>query len=267
LALDPIDSDALSFLLQVERFYAILIESRRAGLGAAEGSGLGGKLVYVGEIDAGGRALMVAGNISGAASLAATADPSVQKQAVRDGVADFLVTSLSEALRIVKNQIRKHEPVAVCVATAPEALVAEMLERGVAPDLLRPADEFSQHSPIDSHEAWQISSSELDRNSTLLTWRVAAAPALWLPKLDAIALECMGQENWAARRWLRLSPRYLGRLARGIRLLVCTREIADGFIEHARGKVESGEIGVAVEIQVSGRCMSEQFQFSPRSIL
>ena len=66
-----------------------------------------------------GRALVVAANIAGAATLAATADRAAQKQALRDGVADFLVTSLDEALRILKNQLRKRETVAVCVALRP----------------------------------------------------------------------------------------------------------------------------------------------------
>ena len=63
-----------------------------------------------------GRALLLAGNIAGAASLAVTADAAAQKQSIRDGVADFLVNSLDEALRILKNEVRKREPVAVCVA-------------------------------------------------------------------------------------------------------------------------------------------------------
>ncbi len=49
------------------------------------------------------------------------------------------MTSLDEALRILKNEIRKRETVAVCVAAAPETVEREMLERGVLPDLLPPA--------------------------------------------------------------------------------------------------------------------------------
>ena len=58
---------------------------------------LGGKLLYAGELDAEARALLVAANIAGAASLAASADAAARKQAMRDGVVDFLVTSLDEA--------------------------------------------------------------------------------------------------------------------------------------------------------------------------
>jgi hypothetical protein len=263
LALDPIDPAALGFILQVERNYASLIAADGAEPSEESESSLGGKLLYAGELDAVGRALLVAGNIAGAASLAATADEAAQKQAIKDGATDFLVTSLSEALRILKNQIRKREPAAVCISSAPGAVESEMLERGVLPDLLRPADEFSAHSPFITQGARQISPPILGNDSVLLTWRVASAPALWLPKLDAIARDCLHPDDHATRRWLRLAPRYLGRMAQGIRLLVCTREFAAGFIEQTGAQVERGEIAVQVEIQARGEGIYDQHWLSP----
>jgi urocanate hydratase len=263
LALDPIEPAALEFILQVERQYASLIAAGGSEFNANSEPGLGGNLLYAGELDAAGRALLVAGNIAGAASLAASADPAAQKQAIRDGAADFLVTSLSEALRILKNQIRKRETVAVCIASAPETIEQEMLERGVLPDLLRPADEFPTYSAFVSQGARQLSPMTVEKNSILLTWRVASAPALWLPKLDAIAIDCLHPDAWAARRWLRLAPRYLGRMAQGVHLLFCNREFTADFIERARVQVERGEIAVPVEIHVSGEGMSEEHLLSP----
>ena len=90
---------------------------------------------------------MVAGNIAGAAIAGSDCgDQTRQKQAIRDGVVDFLVTSLDEALRILKNEIRKGETVAVCVGAAPKTVEQEMLERGVAPDLLRPDTMHAERS-------------------------------------------------------------------------------------------------------------------------
>jgi hypothetical protein len=86
----------------------------------------------------------------------------------------------------------------------------------------------------------------------LLVWRVASSPALWLPKLDAFALDCLPSEAGSARRWLQLAPRYLGRLAQGERLLRCNRKFAAEFIAQARRLVESGEIPVPVQITFSG---------------
>jgi len=246
LPLDPIPSDALEFILRVEERYAALMLS--AG-GCADGEpSLGGKLLYAGELDGQGRALLVAGNIAGAASLAASAGAAAQKQAIRDGVADFLVTSLDEALRILKNEIRKRETVAVCVGTAPEAVEGEMLERGVLPDLLPRAGRTVALG-----------------SQPVLSWRVDAAPAHWLPRLDAIALDCVGNiadaRSATARRWLRLAPRYLGRLAQGLRLLRCKPEFAQDFAVRVEDAVRRGEIAAAVEIALN---RDEQvFRFSP----
>jgi hypothetical protein len=274
LALDRNEPAALDFTLQVERLYAALIAAANSGPGLGTNSEpeLGGKFLYAGELDRQCRALLVAGNIAGAASLAVTADSAAQKQAIRDGVADFLVTSLDEALRILKNQIRKRETVAVCVALAPQAPEADfacrMLERGVLPDLLPPG--FSGTSRFSTFFGPGVRQIELvapEDSQTLLTWHVAAAPAIWLPKLDAIALDCLSPDSSpaasAARRWLRLAPRYLGRLAQGVRLLRCGESFAANFLERVREQVERAEIGVPVEIRLSGRGECEEYWLSP----
>ena len=259
MAVDPIQAEG--FALQVERFYAVLIRTAGAPGLASETwdpePSLGGKLLYAGQLDEEARALLVAANITGVASLAASADAAGRKQALRDGVVDFLVTSLDEALRILKNEIRKRETVAVCVALEPETVEQEMLERGVAPDLLRPG---AADSLVDQ---------------TLLCWRVASSPSIWLPKLDAIALDCLEEnmgapgldsETWdSARRWLRLAPRYLGRMAQGVRVLRCSESAAANFLERMREVVESGEIGVAVEIKLYAEWRAEQLNFMPPS--
>jgi hypothetical protein len=261
LALDP-----LEFIFAVERFYAGLIAAADSDSGREPS--LGGRLLYDGELDAEGRALLVAGNIAGAASLAATADAAAQKQAVRDGVADFLVTSLDEALRILKNEIRKRAAVAVCLALAPEAVAREMLERGVLPDLLR---QGAATGPVMAsflgQGARQIQHCVLQKSQALVTWRVAAAPAHWLPKLDAIALDCLSPESSpaaaAARRWLRLAPRYLGRLAQGVRVLSCEPGTAREFLARIRLAVDRGEIAVEVHVTVSENGETRMFRLSP----
>lgn len=240
----PIQAE--EFSLHVERFYAGLIsaaESRttvsRAGNPATDSGlepepSLGGQLLYAGELDAEARALTVAANIAGAATLTASADATGRKQAQRDGVVDFLVTSLDEALRILKNELRKRETVAVCVAAAPEIVEAEMRERGVVPDLVRPA---------------QLTAPE--QGHALLLWRVASAPALWLPKTDAIASDCLDSEAGKSCRWLRLAPRYLGRMAQGVRVLRCAPEIAKEFMACVQLAVQRREIEVQVFVRHS----------------
>jgi urocanate hydratase len=244
---------AIAFIAQVEASYTSLVESASADRDA----GLGGRLLYAGEIDRAVRALVVAANIAGATSLAATADRGVQKQAMRDGIVDFLVGSLDEALRILKNQLRKREPVAVCVALAPDAVEGEMRERGVLPDLVR--------DKADGLGGERGAKSSSDSTSSLVVWSVASAPARWLPKLDAIALDCLDPDAWRARRWLRLASRYLGRAAQALRLLRCDAEFAARFAERVRRQVECGEIAASVEMQIRDAAGStEELRIEPR---
>ncbi len=245
--------------MRVANAYASLIESPHAHLE----TGLGGKLFYVGEIDDAGRALLVAANVAGAATLATTADRAAQKQVLRDGVADFVVNNLDEALRILKNQLRKRETVATCVALPPSETEREMAGRGVAPDLLRLDVPIAPH-----HEALRFHESEetefdLGKIPAVVTWRVESALPKDLAKLDEIALACLDADDWKSRRWLRLSPRYLGRMARGLRLLDCNREFAACFIDRVRQSVEGGEIAFAFEILSYFRGVRDEFRHAP----
>jgi len=254
----------VAFACAVERCYAAL-----AAYAAAPENGepaLGGKLLFAGALDEASRALVVAGNVAGAATLAASADSVVPKQALHDGVIDFLVNSLDEALRILKNEVRKRETVAVCVALAPQRVEAEMKERGVAPDLLaggnsagRPAGEGSGFA----RKASVIHPIDVGNDEVLVIWNVAAAPLKWLPKLDLPALECVDREAWEARRWLRLAPRFLGRLARGVRVLRCEPNAAGDFVARVELAFLRREIGVPVEVEVLRRGMSERYRFAP----
>jgi hypothetical protein len=230
--------------------------------------GLGGKLLFVGELDDEGCRLVRAANIAGGASLSSTADVARQKQAIHDGVVDFLVTSLDEAVRILKNDIRKRQPVAVCVAAEPDSLAAEMAGRGIAPDLQRPSNPISPIRPDAAEDA------------VLVAWSVSSAPARWLPRLDELALECLDfecldfegldfgcldQDVAAARRWIRQAPRYLGGLGREFRLVCASRDFGSRFVERVRERSAAGEIGASGQIQVSFRGGCDRFNFGTES--
>jgi urocanate hydratase len=240
---------ALDFLIEVERLYTALIQSPNLHLAAGEEPSQGGQLLYVGELDARGRALVVGANIAGAASLAATADIARQKQSIREGIADFLVTSLDESLRILKNEIRKREAVAVCVAQGPEAVEQEMRERGVVPDLLGLGMAGCSRSGAE--------------DTAILTWSVATAPVRWMPRLDVMALDCLGRDEYAARRWLRLASRFAGRLSTGVQVLRCEPKAAEKFVARVESGVARAEIGVPVEIEMTLRGQRDRHRFAP----
>ena len=186
--------------------------------------GLGGRLLFAGELDLTGCRLIRASNIAGAASLAASADATVQRQAIREGVVDFLVTSLDEALRILKNEIRKRQPVAVCVAEAPEKIMLEMVERGVQPDLLAPS--IVEGAVFLERGAQRVEAEPEREGRKFLVLEIPAAWAQRIAGFDALLAESVAAADSANRRWLRLSPRYLGPVARRLRSLECDEETA-----------------------------------------
>ena len=217
--------------------------------------GLGGKLLFAGELDDQICHLVRAANIAGGASLSATADVAMQKQAIRDGVVDFLVTSLDEAVRILKNEIRKRQPVAVCLGAKPDFVAAEMAERGIVPDLYRPSNSTSP----------MANQPDPTEETVLVAWSVSSAPAQWLPRLDELALECLDHDAGAARRWIRQGPRYLGGLARGFRLVRGSRDFGSRFVERVRERSAAGEIGAPGQIQLSFGGGCEGFNFGTES--
>lgn len=187
-----------------------------------ERDGLGGKLLFAGEADEAGSRLMRAANIAGAASLTASADAALLRRAMREGAIDFVVNSLEEALRILKNEIRKQQPVAVGVSVAPERIVWEMAERGVQPDLLR-ADlaSWPESQAFAQREARTVTPVELADKSS---FHVVAIPEDWkqpAAAFDALLLECVPPDDEVNRRWVRLAPRYLPNACRRMRSLVC----------------------------------------------
>ena len=200
--------------------------------------GLGGRLLYAGELDPAGCRLVRAANIAGAASLAASADASVQRQAIHEGVVDFLVTSLDEALRILKNEIRKRQAVAVCVAEAPEKIMREMAERGVQPDLLAPsATQAAEESVFLAQGARRVEAEPQPERRKFLVLEI---PAVWTQRIatfDALLAESVAAADYVNRRWLRLSPRYLGAQTRRLRSLECDEETAATLIKRIEQSV------------------------------
>lgn len=218
---------------------------------------LGGRLLLYGALDDYGSACALAGNIAGTATLGVDADAEALKLAIRNGVCDFMVNSLDEALRILKNEIRKKQPVSVCLNQGFAEAIEEMATRGVQPDILAlAAGDSDANSPATAllldrgavalpHET----SMTLGREGA--TWSVEDFPALWLPKVDALAAEVCGDE--LRRRWLRLAPRYLGRRAHSLRYVEMTEREAETFAQAIRKSLDEGSIEAAVSLGFGGR--------------
>ncbi len=237
MPLNPLSTSAFAFIEQADAFYAALTHRKPH---------LGGHLLYAAELTEAARPAIVAANIAGAATLSVSADLPFAKQAMRDGIVDFLVNSLDEALRILKNEIRKREAVAVCVTAAPQAIEQEMRDRGVRPDLTLSGTEIELTSQAGAITLSHIAASAEER--VWLTWRPAQSAALWLPKLDALALAGLPPEAATTRRWLERAPRYLGRITRNLRVLHLTQQQADQLIAAFSHQLPIGTVSATIEI-------------------
>src|SRR5580765_5381504 len=110
------------------------------------GGDLKGKLVVSGGIGGMGGAQPLAATMNGGAFLGIDVDPERIKRRVKTGYCDVMVTSLDEALRILKNAVRKGEATSVGLAGNCADLIPELAKRGVVPDIL--TDQTSAHDPI-----------------------------------------------------------------------------------------------------------------------
>jgi len=113
------------------------------------GGDLSGKLIVSGGMGGMGGAQPLAATMTGAAFLGIDVDPERIKKRLKTGYCDFLVTTLDEALRILKNAVRKKENVSVGLVGNCADIIPELAERGVVPDIL--TDQTSAHDPLNGY--------------------------------------------------------------------------------------------------------------------
>ncbi|MGD0962756.1 MAG: urocanate hydratase [Candidatus Acidiferrales bacterium] len=107
---------------------------------------LKGKLIVSGGMGGMGGAQPLAATLNGAAFLGVDVDPEHIKRRVKTGYCDVMVNDLDEALRILKNAVRKREATSVGLVGNCAAIIPALARRGVVPDLL--TDQTSAHDPI-----------------------------------------------------------------------------------------------------------------------
>jgi urocanate hydratase len=113
------------------------------------GGDLSGKLIVSGGMGGMGGAQPLAATMTGAAFLGIDVDPERIKKRLKTGYCDFMVTTLDEALRILKNAVRKKENVSVGLFGNCADIIPELAERGVVPDIL--TDQTSAHDPLNGY--------------------------------------------------------------------------------------------------------------------
>jgi urocanate hydratase len=193
----------------------------------------GGALIIACGLSPQGAALALASNIAGAVCLSIENDPSTLKDALRSGSCDFIVNTLDEALRAMKNEARKHLPLSVGLQGDSTLILQELLERGVAPELFTDLTaNISRHEAVRAFKSFGAlivrfdptlplgDEESLDANSTLSTflhdrqWLLHSFPfdtQAALRAFDAHALTLIPEDDLLRRRWLQAAPRILQR--------------------------------------------------------
>lgn len=146
----------------------------------------------------------LAASIAGGATLLAMPDTAPAKAALRAGCCNFLVSSLDEAVRILKNEIRRKAAISVGLLASLSQVEAASIERGLQPDLLeRP--EMTLESRGARVVSWQ---QALRAGESPVTW---SAPGASASDLNAAVGRCIPAQDGERRRWLARAPAVLGR--------------------------------------------------------
>src|ERR1700739_2309239 len=215
-----------------------LIYARFAALTSISAD-LGGLLLLYAGLDPEGMAAAMASNVAGAASLGIERDGSRAKQALRSAVCDFVVNNLSEALRILKNEIRNHRAVSVVVTGEIEAIVSEMIARGVQPDILTfPVQQFIERGA-------RVLAKDGQDGLIPVKWEAGSEPLRWLPVLVEMAIASLKTADVRVR-WVRAAPRYLGRKFADKRYVRMTQAEMERFTSEIRRGMTTEDIPVEV---------------------
>lgn len=183
-----------------------------------------------------GAALSMAANLAGGVCLSLDEDASRVREVVRSGVADFVVITLDEAIRAMKNELRQHRPLSVVLHAPIPPVLEEIVERGLAPQLfsnLLPRsstldrfasqlgqlgailisfeeDESPENNPSGTLSSRSLLAAVQEQTQWKLHTPVFASPA-GLRDFDARALQRLPPGDNLRRHWLESASRLLQR--------------------------------------------------------
>jgi urocanate hydratase len=155
-------------------------------------SDLAGKLVASGGMGGMGGAQPLAATLNGAAFLGIDVDPERIKRRVKTGYCDVMVNDLDEALRILKNAVRKREATSVGLVGNCADVIPELARRGVVPDLL--TDQTSAHDPIGGYipQGLDVAQAAELRKSDPETYRKRSLESMGKHVEGMLALQKLG---------------------------------------------------------------------------
>lgn len=195
---------------------------------------LAGQLVFACGAGASATGLPSAVSIAGGTSLLLDPDAAAVRSVFRQGGVDFVVNTLDEALRVVKNEIRKQRPLSVVLEGGVEAAIAEIRERGVLPDLqvsIGQQEETQkllgvEHLRLASDDTRLVPSAHLEAWLAERGWHdvvLQRATTAEMRELDARLLSLLPHEDGQRRAWVQRIGHYQRIVAGGSRVVWLTR--------------------------------------------
>lgn len=144
-----------------------------------------GALIVACGLGASGEALSVAANIAGGGFLGIDARAEACRAAMRAGACDFVVNTVDEALRVLKNEIRKRKPVSVALQMDEAKALDEVTRRGVLPEMFT--------AFVQMQAAWEAAEQFGSLGATVV--RFGGLPG------DGVDAEALLEEFATARGW------------------------------------------------------------------
>lgn len=252
-------SFAMPSVARVRAHYRFLCAAAAVQFGARS---LAGRLLLIDGLAHEGDALLIAASIAGAASLVLETRTDAIRYCVRNGVVDFAVTTLSEALRILKNELRKRQPIAVLLGREAADVLAEMVDRGVQPEMLRWAEPEpavkSYVEALKERGARQLPTSieAAPDPARDVCWRANEGGSSVLRQLDSIAGEMLPQDDPERQNWVARAPRYLPRALRLERCVAMSDDERTAFVATVEGRAQDGMLAAQVTIEAGGQVRS-----------
>jgi urocanate hydratase len=152
-----------------------------------------GQLIFTAGEGSSTTGLPAAVSIAGGCTLVLDPDAAAVKSVFRQGGIDFVVNTLDEAVRVLKNEIRQHKPLSVGLIAPLQSSLDEMAERGLQPDL-----DCTTAPTEDLLTPWLAA-----RNLAEMS-----VPAASLRTLDAQLLELLPPDDITRRRWIERIAHY-----------------------------------------------------------
>jgi len=191
-----------------------------------------GQLVFACGEGVSATGLPAAVSIAGGTSLLLDPDAGAVKSVFRQGGVDFVVNTLDEALRVLKNEIRKHRPLSVALEGGVQSALAEMSERGVLPDLQVSVGETGESEAqlgveylrLESEGAVVVSSASIEAWLAGRGWYevvLERATTAEMRELDARLLGLL--PDGLRQAWVQRIGHYQRAMARGARVVWLTK--------------------------------------------